>query len=131
MDVKKKAILYLKCTKRNSFCTLVDFSDLKIKFSCSVGIMKNKKNNYLNVKLLAEKFVQKIIILGYNEVSIILLGLGLGRIVILNSIRESNLNLDLIHDYTSGIHNGCRPSKIKRKKHKSKISFKIKKLLNP
>nr|YP_009672645.1 ribosomal protein S11 [Dictyopteris divaricata]QDB64130.1 ribosomal protein S11 [Dictyopteris divaricata] len=127
----KHGIVYIRGTKRNTFCVLIDGSDQKVKISSSVGsISPDKASPYVTTKLLAQYFVQRLIDLKYVRVSVVLRGLGVGRGVVINSLRNSGLHLHTIKDTTLSPHNGCRPPKVRRKKFRTRVSFKIKKFLS-
>lgn len=129
----KQAIVSVRSTKRNTFYNLIDVSDQKVKISYSLGSIKsNKRNTYADTKLLAHLFVQQIIELKYKDISFLILrGLGAGRSTLVNAFRNSGLRIGFIQDCTLTPHNGCRPPKIRRKKFRTRTSFKIKKLLTP
>ena len=125
--------VYITSTKRNLFCTIVDFIDKKVQFSCSYGFVKTdaKFLEYVPAKLLGQLFVNKIKTLKYNKVYLVLAGIGSGRISIINSFRNSDIKVLRVTDITLCPHNGCRPKKLRRKKFRTKISSKIKKSLSP
>lgn len=129
---EKRAYVYMKSNKRNLFCTITDISDKKIKFSCSYGSIKlEHKTGYAIAKLLGHLVTNKLKELKYNVVLIILNGLGSGRMPVLNNFRNSNIKVLSVKDITIAPHNGCRLKKLRRKKSRTKISPKIKKLLSP
>ena len=132
-DFNKFGYVYITSTRRNLFCTIVDFSDKKVKFSCSYGLIKtdSKKLEYAPGKLLGNLFINKIKTLRYNKIYISLAGIGAGRIPIINSFRNSGIKVLRVTDITLFPHNGCRPKKLRRKKLRTKISSKTKKLLSP
>lgn len=133
--LNKVGIIHVRSTKRNTVCSLVDLNDRKVKFSRSLGCLKDasveKRNHYTSVRLLSRLFVQKIKELGYGNVSVILRGLGPGRAAVINCIREHELRVGLIKDLTSSAHNGCRPPKTRRKKFRTRTSFRIRRILSP
>jgi len=132
-ESNKLGYVYITSTRRNLFCTIVDSVDKKVKFSCSYGLAKTdaRKLGYVPGKLLGQLFVNKIKSLKYNKVYIVLVGIGSGRIPIINSFRNSDINVLGVTDNTLCPHNGCRPKKLRRKKLRTKISFRVKKILSP
>lgn len=127
-----KAVVYICSTKRNTFYSLIDMYDRKVKVSLSAGDIKpSKKNSYLNVKLLAQVFVQRVLELKYRNLSFVLRGLGFGRGAALNAFKNSGLCIDSVTDTTLTPHNGCRPVKIRRKKLRTRMSFRVRRLLSP
>jgi len=132
IKVEKRAYVYIKSTKRNLFCLFTDFDDKKVKFSGSFGLVKTSNlKDYVAAKVLGQLFVDKLSLLKYGAVFITLNGLGSGRIPILNSFRNSTIKVQSVQDVTLPPHNGCRPKKLRRKKHRTKITSRIKKLLSP
>lgn len=137
VDYFKIGILYIRCTRRNVFCSLVAPGDRRVISSYSLGISEvsqealDPKNNYLRSKILGQHFLQKVKELGISELSIIVRGLGPGRAALLNIIRGSNLTIHNIEDTTLIPHNGCRSPKQRRKKLRTRLSFKTKRLLTP
>ena len=129
----KYGYVYITSTRRNLFCTIIDYNDKKVKFSCSYGLVKTdaKKIGYVPSKLLGYLFLNKIKTLKYNKVYVILTGVGSGRAFIINSFRNTDIRVLRIIDTTLCPHNGCRPKKYRRKKFRTKMSSKIKKLLSP
>lgn len=128
---EKYGYVYITSTKRNLFCTLIDFSDKKVKLNYSYGTLKLSKTESVPAKLLGQLFITKLKSLKYNTIYIILTGIGYGRTLILNSFRNSDIKIVSIKETTRLPHNGCRPKKAKRKKLRTKISFKVRKLLSP
>lgn len=125
--------VYINSTRRNLFCTIIDSIDKKVKYNCSYGLVKteSKKVSYVPSKLLGSLFLNKIKTLRYDKVHIILVGIGTGRISIINSFRNSDIKILYITDNTLCPHNGCRSKKLKRKKLRTKMSSKIRRLLSP
>lgn len=131
----KKALIYLKSTKRNFLLTIIDSITKKIRYSCSAGCLESnfldKKNSYSSSKFLSEHIFLKLKEFGYTEISIILRGLGVGRTALINLAKDRGLKVCFIQDFTHVAHNGCRPKKRRSKKLRTKRSFRIKKLLSP
>lgn len=136
-EAPKLGILYLRCSRRNVFCTLIDPKEQLVKFSCSLGISEvsrqalDFKNTYLKSKLLSQYFIRKIQEFSIGRLRIVTCGLGAGRATLLNTIRNSSLQIISIEDNTLVPHNGCRGPKRRRKKLRTKLSFKIKRLVTP
>lgn len=137
VETSKTGILYLRCTRRNVFCTLVDSEEKRVKFSCSLGVSGvshqalDFKNNYMKSKLLSQYFIQKVKGFSIGRLRIVTCGLSVGRATLLNTIRNSSLQIISIEDSTLAPHNGCRGPKQRRKKSRTKLSFKIKRLVTP
>lgn len=131
----KKGLICIRTTKRNVLFSLIDINKRKVMLSSSLGCVKydvvDKKANYASVKLFSEIFTKKIQELGYTDISIMLRGLGIARVALIHVIRDYNLRLNKIKDETLSSHNGCRPRKQRRKKIRTRMSFKTKKLLSP
>ena len=73
----------------------------------------------------------KLKFLKYTKVYVFLSGIGPGRISIINSFRNSDIKILGLTDMTLYPHNGCRSKKLRRKKFRTKISVKVKRLLSP
>ena len=131
----KKCSICIRTTKRNVLFSLIDLNEKKVKLSSSLGCVKyggiDKKGSYVSVRSFSEFFIRKIIELGYTDISLIFRGLGVIRAALIYSIRDHNLRLIEIKDKTLLSHNGCRPPTQRRKKVRTRLSFKTKKLLRP
>lgn len=131
----KKGLIFIRATKRNVLFSLVDADESKVKLSSSLGCVKSggvsKKVNYASIRAFSEFFTRKIIESGYTDISIIFRGLGITRVALIHVIRDSSLRLNRIKDETLSSHNGCRPPKQRRKKVRTRISLRTKKLLSP
>ena len=118
--------LYIKSTKKNIFCSLLDPSDNKIKTSCSIKVVKydNEFNERINLfkrgVLLGQLFADKILSLGYKEVFIYLdSGINKGRKGVLKGLSQK-IKISYISLAKTYPHNGCRPPKSVRKKIRTK-----------
>jgi len=135
LSLKKRGLICIRTTKRNVLFSLVDVDRSRVKLSSSLGCVKyggvDRKANYASVRAFSEFFTRKIIEFGYTDISIIFRGLGVTRVALIHVIRDYNLRINGIKDETLSSHNGCRPPKQRRKKVRTRISFKTKKLLNP
>lgn len=124
----KSGILYIVSTKRNIKCSFVDPLEKKVKTSCSIGIIKiDNKNLTTDYERAIEMGVyvsQKIQNLKYNKISIIVRGLGINRKAVIVGLERFGFTIDKFIDLTSLPHNGCRPSKVRRKKIRTKVSYK-------
>lgn len=127
----KKGLICIRATKRNVLFSLIDAKDKKVKMSSSLGCIEQKGANYASVRVFSETFTRKIIENGYTDISVIFRGLGVTRIALIHAIRDYSLRLNSIRDETLSSHNGCRPPKKRRKKVRTRISFRIRKLLSP
>lgn len=131
----KKGLICIRTTKRNVLFSLIDLNEKKVKLSSSLGCVKyngvDKRANYSSVRAFSEFFTLKIQELGYTDVSILLRGLGVTRVALIHVLRDYNLRLSKIKDETLSSHNGCRPPKLRRKKIRTRLSFRTKKLLSP
>lgn len=133
----KIGVIYIRCSRRNVFCTLIDPSEKQVKFSCSSGVAEVSQSalkfnsNYFKSKILSQYFIQKIKEFGFGKLRIIVNGLGTARVVLISALRNSNLQIIDIQDATLIPHNGCRGPKQRRKKLRTRLSFKIKKLVSP
>ena len=130
---KKKGNIYMKVTDRNIFCTLMDIENKKVKTSCSLRVpeyeneFNERENLYVRGILLGELFRDKILELGFREVAIYLdSGTNKGRRGVLQGLGKKNkkIKISFIQLSKGYPHNGCRPSKIRRKKVRTKLKFK-------
>lgn len=136
-DSSKIGVIYIHCSRRNVFCTLIDPLKKQVKFSCSSGVSEVSQsasrfnNNYFKSKILTQYFIQKIKEFGFDKLRIVIRGLGTARVVLISALRNSNLQIIDIQDTTLIPHNGCRGPKQRRKKLRTRLSFKIKRLVTP
>nr|YP_011008054.1 ribosomal protein S11 [Desmarestia aculeata]WBP69920.1 ribosomal protein S11 [Desmarestia aculeata] len=125
--INKVGSVYIKCTKRNIFCTLINPLNKKVETSCSLRVptydnKHNERDNlYTRAVLLGKLLAQKTIDLGYKELIIYLTGMNKGQLAIIRSFSKVELEIDSIVLVTSNPHNGCRPAKVRRKKFRSKV----------
>nr|YP_009330423.1 ribosomal protein S11 [Coccophora langsdorfii]ANS72195.1 ribosomal protein S11 [Coccophora langsdorfii] len=120
-------LIYLKSTKRNIFCTLVDYASKTVKSSCSlrVPVYKNefneRENLYTRGLLLGKLFGNKIISLGYKKIIVYVAGTSKGRSGVVRSFSRLGIDIYSIVLITRTAHNGCRPVKRRRKKLRTKV----------
>ncbi|CAM9208397.1 unnamed protein product [Ectocarpus sp. 12 AP-2014] len=124
----KRGNVYIKSTNRNIFCILLDIQDKKVKTSCSLRVpeYENEFNERENVFkrgiLLGELFGDKIENLGYTEIIVYLdSNTNKGRKGVMTGLREKKVKISLIELFKGYPHNGCRPSKKRRKKVRTKL----------
>lgn len=127
----KLGSVYLRCTKRNIFCTLIDCDSNSIKTSCSLRVpyykneFNERDNLYTRGLLLGKLFGNKIISLGYKKVIVHVVGTSKGRFGVIRSFSKLGIDVHSIALVTRTAHNGCRPVKKHRKKLRTKVvSFK-------
>lgn len=124
----KMGILYIISTKRNIKCTFVDPVEKKVKTSCSLGVIRidNKAltTEYERANQMGLLIAQKIQDLKYTKISIILRGLSINRKAVIKGLERSNFIVDKLIDITLSPHNGCRLPKVRRKKFRTKVSYK-------
>ncbi|CAN0284576.1 unnamed protein product [Ectocarpus sp. 4 AP-2014] len=123
----KRGNVYLKSTNKNIFCILLDAQDKKVKTSCSLRVpeYENEFNERENVFkrgiLLGELFGDKVENLGYTEIVVYLdFNINKGRKGVMVGLRKKKVKISLIQLLKGYPHNGCRPSKIRRKKIRTK-----------
>jgi len=125
--INKLGSLYIKCTKRNIFCTLMDPLNKKVETSCSLRVptydnkYNERDNLYTRAVLLGRLLAQRTINLGYKELIIYLTGINKGQLAIIRSFSKVEIDIDSIVLATRNAHNGCRPAKVRRKKFRSKV----------
>ncbi|CAM9134288.1 unnamed protein product [Ectocarpus sp. 13 AM-2016] len=124
----KKGNVYIKSTNRNIFCILLDTQDKKVKTSCSLRVpeyeneFNERENIFKRGILLGELFGDKIENLGYREIIIYLdFNINKGRKGVMIGLRKKKVKISLIELSKGYAHNGCRPSKIRRKKVRTKL----------
>lgn len=119
--------IYISCTKRNIFCTLVDSVNKKVKTSCSLRVppyqneYNERENIYTRGLLLGKLFAEKVIFFGYNKAVVHVSGTSKGRSGVVRSLSKTGVDICSMVLSTSTSHNGCRPSKARRKKFRSKV----------
>lgn len=124
----KKGNIYVKSTNKNIFCALMDIQTNKVETSCSLRVPRyenefNERENLLTRGvLLGELFGNKILELGFTEVAIYLdYGINKGRRGFLKGLENKKIKISFIQLFRAYPHNGCRPSKIRRKKVRTKL----------
>ena len=124
----KKGIIYIKSTSKNIFCTLIDVENGKVKTSCSLRVpqyeneFNERENLFKRGMLLGELFGDKTIELGFTEVAIYLdSGINKGRKGVIRGLGKKRIKISFIQLSKAYPHNGCRPSKVKRKKLRTKL----------
>nr|YP_009154072.1 ribosomal protein S11 [Turbinaria ornata]AJF48259.1 ribosomal protein S11 [Turbinaria ornata] len=126
--ITKLGSIYLRCTKRNIFCTLVDCKSNVIKTSCSLRVphyrneFNERENLYTRGLLLGKLFGSKIISLGYKKIIVHVAGTSKGRFGVVRSFSRLGIDIHSIVLITRTAHNGCRPIKRRRKKLRTKVS---------
>nr|YP_010372555.1 ribosomal protein S11 [Myagropsis myagroides]UPE50192.1 ribosomal protein S11 [Myagropsis myagroides] len=123
----KLGSVYLRCTKRNIFCVLVDSNSKVIKTSCSLRVpyykneFNERENLYTRGLLLGKLFGNKIILLGYKQIIVHIVGTSKGRFGVVRSFSKLGIDIHSIVLITRTAHNGCRPAKRRRKKLRTKV----------
>lgn len=123
----KLGSVYLRCTKRNIFCILVDYKSNVIKTSCSLRVpdykneFNERENLYTRGLLLGKLFGNKIISLGYSKIIVNIVGTSKGRFGVIRSFSKLGIDIHAIVLTTRTAHNGCRPVKRRRKKLRTKV----------
>nr|YP_009050511.1 ribosomal protein S11 [Sargassum fusiforme]AIG23778.1 ribosomal protein S11 [Sargassum fusiforme]QJC59485.1 ribosomal protein S11 [Sargassum fusiforme] len=124
---KKLGSVYLRCTKRNIFCTLVDCESNAIKTSCSLKVpdykneFNERENLYTRGLLLGKLFGNKIISFGYQKILVHIAGTSKGRFGVVRSFSKLGIDIYYIVLTTRTAHNGCRPFKRRRRKVRTKV----------
>ncbi|CAM9110927.1 unnamed protein product [Ectocarpus sp. 8 AP-2014] len=123
----KRGNVYIKSTNQNIFCILLDTQDKKVKTSCSLKVpeYENEFNERENVFkrgiLLGELFGDKVENLGYTEIVVYLdFNINKGRKGVMIGLRKKKIKISFIGSLKGYPHNGCRPSKVRRKKIRTK-----------
>nr|YP_009549885.1 ribosomal protein S11 [Cladosiphon okamuranus]AYW52599.1 ribosomal protein S11 [Cladosiphon okamuranus] len=124
----KRGSIYIKSTKSNLFCTLMDVKEKKVKTSCSLKVpeydneFNEKVNPFKRGKLLGEVFGKKTRELGFTEVGIYLdSNMNQARKGFLQVFGRKKIKISFIQLSKAYPHNGCRPSKVRRKKLRTKV----------
>ena len=109
-------IIHAKFSLNNTFFTLTDLSgNTKAWSSCgSMGFKGGKRSSRFSGQIAAENIGNKAVNLGYSKVILHLNGVGKGRNVCTTGLKKSGIEIQIIKDFTSIPHNGCRPPKIRR-----------------
>jgi len=123
----KRGNVYIKSTNRNIFCILLDTQDKKVKTSCSLRVpeyeneFNERENIFKRGILLGELFGNKIENLGYREIVIYLdFNINKGRKGVIIGLKKKKVKISLMQILKGYPHNGCRPSKTRRKKVRTK-----------
>ena len=114
--------IYIKSTRKNIFCTLIDIKDKKVKTSWSLRVpnyeneFNERENLFDRGMILGQLFGDKVIELGYKEVFIYLNSdINQGRDGVLTGLGQK-IKISFIQLAKTLSHNGCRPAKMRRKK---------------
>ncbi|CAM9442490.1 unnamed protein product, partial [Ectocarpus fasciculatus] len=123
----KRGNVYIRSTNRNIFCVLLDTQDKKVKTSCSLRVpeyeneFNERENLFKRGVLLGELFGDKIEKLGYTEIVVYLdSNINKSRKGVMVGLKKKKVKIPLIQLLKGYPHNGCRPSKVRRKKIRTK-----------
>ena len=123
----KRGNVYIRSTNRNIFCVLLDTQDKKVKTSCSLRVpeyeneFNERENLFKRGVLLGELFGDKIEKLGYTEIVVYLdSNINKSRKGVMLGLKKKKVKIPLIQLLKGYPHNGCRPSKVRRKKIRTK-----------
>lgn len=123
----KRGNVYIRSTNRNIFCVLLDTQDKKVKTSCSLRVpeyeneFNERENLFKRGVLLGELFGDKIENLGYTQIVVYLdFNVNKSRKGVMVGLRKKKVKISLIQLLKGYPHNGCRPSKVRRKKIRTK-----------
>lgn len=123
----KRGNVYIRSTNRNIFCVLLDTQDKKVKTSCSLRVpeyeneFNERENLFKRGVLLGELFGNKIEKLGYTEIVVYLdSNINKSRKGVMVGLKKKKVKIPLIQLLKGYPHNGCRPSKVRRKKIRTK-----------
>nr|QWE51003.1 ribosomal protein S11 [Phaeophyceae sp.] len=125
---KKLGHIYIKCTEGNVFCNLQDGVTGKVITSCSLMVPSyenpyNQRDNlYIRGLLLGNLMSKKITKKKYNLILIMISGKSKARRGVVRGLlygrRYSKKGILL---WTNPPHNGCRPSKVRHKKIRTRV----------
>nr|QWK44995.1 ribosomal protein S11 [Analipus japonicus] len=121
--------VYIKCTKRNIFCALINTLENKVITSCSMRVppYENEFNERENLQTrgfsLGRFFGEKLFALGHTKLILYLNGKSKGRSGVIEGLDDLGIDIHSVVLITSHPHNGCRPPKTRRKKFRTKAKF--------
>ena len=114
--VSVQGIIHVKCSFNNTIVTLTDLlGNTKAWASCgSIGFKGAKRSSRFAGQMAIENLGDRAVEAGYSRIILHLNGLGKARNVCIKTLKQSGLKIYIIKDFTSIVHNGCRPSKVRR-----------------
>ena len=108
--------IHIQSTLSNSIITVTD-SQGNTKLSASggsLGFTNSRKSTTHASQSISEHIAKQCVLLGYNEVEVILKGIGYGKESALRGLVQNGLFIRKIQDRTPIPHNGCRLRKKRR-----------------
>ena len=109
-------IVHILTTFNNTIVTITKINGDSISSASagSSGFRGSRKGTAFAGQIVAEQAARKALQKGIKRVEIFIIGQGLGRETSIRSIKESGMNVRVIHDVTPISFNGCRPPKRRR-----------------
>jgi len=107
---------YINAGMNNTIITITDpqGNTLFQGSSGAVGFKGSKKSTPYAATKAAEQIGNTAVKAGMRDISVIVIGPGLGRISSIKALKTAGLNIVSISDKTPIPHNGCRPKKKRR-----------------
>lgn len=111
-----KGIAHIQATYNNTSVSLTDEKGNMLVWSSAgaMGFKGAKKATPFAASRVAETVVEKAKKIGFDEVIVLVKGVGSGRESAIRSLANHGLNITLIKDITPMPHNGPRPKKVRR-----------------
>lgn len=108
--------IHIQSTLNNTIITVTDLQgNAKLTASSgSLGFTNSRKSTTYASQSIAEHIAKQCILSGYNEIEVILKGIGFGKESALRGLVHNGLFIRKIHDRTPIAHNGCRLHKKRR-----------------
>jgi small subunit ribosomal protein S11 len=116
LNSPKTGTLLLFCSANNTLISLLN-SESSLLFTISCGHLQyknSKKSTQIASQQLIAFFVKKILVYGYQQVSVKVKGIGKGRSFAIKELKKGGLRIIKILDNTPLAFNGCRVKKCKK-----------------
>ncbi|EGD76608.1 30S ribosomal protein S11 [Salpingoeca rosetta] len=112
----ERALARIKVSHNNTIVTIttLDGDPIVTKSAGMCGFKGARKSTTYAARVVAQQAGEAAVNKGVMTVSVLVKGLGPGRVNALKGLVESKLMIDQVADVTPVPHNGCRPKKARR-----------------
>jgi len=115
--VQYTGIVHVLCTNNNTIITATNNKGDVILWNSggTIGLKGAKRGSSYAAHKLARSLAKKILKRGINQIKVKIKGFGQGRRSAIKGLKSTKIKIEQIQDITPVPHNGCRPSKRRRK----------------
>ena len=110
-------IVHILCTNNNTIITATNNKGDVILWNSggTIGLKGGKRGSSYAAHKLARNLAKKILKIGISQIKVKIKGFGQGRRSAIKGLKSTKIKIEQIQDITPIPHNGCRPSKRRRK----------------